>query len=113
MTKVLFVLTSGKETPEKSRMALVMVSRQVNAKRYEDVKVLLYGTAEEFVATGEGPIAEAFETLIKSGAIDSACVAIAKMYNVDEKLKSKGVELFPFGERLAKYVNDGYQVITL
>ncbi|EQD78758.1 hypothetical protein B1A_02098, partial [mine drainage metagenome] len=68
---------------------------------------------EEYVATGEGPIAETFETLIKSGAIDSACSGIAKIYNIEEKLKEKGVELFPFGERLAKYINEGYQVITL
>ena len=112
MSKVLFLLISGKEAPEKANMAIITASRQVKAGRYEDAKVLLYGPMEEYVVNLKGEYAEAFMDLVNSKAIDSACVAIAKRYNVDQKLSQMGIQLSPFGERLAKYVNEGYQVIS-
>ncbi|MGC8618486.1 MAG: hypothetical protein ACP5UZ_07120 [Thermoplasmata archaeon] len=112
MTKVLFLLMTGKEAPEKAYLSLMTVSRQVKAKRYEDTKVLLYGPSEEFVANLEGEGKEAFNEMVKAGAVDSACVFIAKKFDVELKLKSMSVDLLPFGERLAHYVNDGYEVIT-
>lgn len=113
MAKVLFLLTSGKEAPEKASLALISASRQAKAKRYEDVRVLLFGPVEEYVTSLDGDAKEAFSELLKNGVIDSACVAVAKKYNVDQILLNLGVELSPFGERLAKYVNEGYTVISL
>ncbi|MCL4314913.1 MAG: DsrE family protein [Candidatus Thermoplasmatota archaeon] len=112
MTKVLFLLISGKEAPERANMSIITASRQAKSGRYEDVKVLLYGPMEEYVADLKGEYAEAFMDLVNSKAVDSACVAIAKKYNVDQKLSQMGIQLSPFGERLAKYVNEGYQVIS-
>ena len=112
MTKVLFLLMTGKEAPEKAYLSLLTVSRQIKAKRYEDAKVLLYGPSEEFVANLEGEGKEAFNEIVKAGAVDSACVFIAKKFDVELKLKSMSVDLLPFGERLAHYVNNGYEVIT-
>ncbi|MCL4334553.1 MAG: DsrE family protein [Candidatus Thermoplasmatota archaeon] len=113
MTKVLFLLTSGKEAPEKADLAIISASRQAKAKRYDDVRALLFGPVEEYVTSLEGDAKEAFTELLKNGIIDSACVAVAKKYSVDQSLLNLGIELSPFGERLAKYVNDGYVVISL
>ena len=112
MAKLLFLLTSGKEAPERANMSIITAARQAKSGRYEDVKVLLYGPMEEYVANIKGEFAEAFMDLVNSKALDSACVAIAKRYNVDQKLSQMGVQLSPFGERLAKFVNEGYQVIS-
>ncbi|MEM0127837.1 MAG: hypothetical protein QXO03_01955 [Thermoplasmatales archaeon] len=112
MTKVLFLLISGKETPERASLALTTIARQIKAGRYEDVKVLLFGTSEEYVANIEGDAKESFNEIVKAGALDSACVFVAKKYDVELKLQSINVPLMPFGERLAHYINNGYEVIT-
>lgn len=112
MSKVLFLLIAGKDTPERASLGLMTVSRQIKAGRYEDVKVLLYGPSEEFVANLEGDARDVFNEIVKAGALDSACVFIAKKFDVEVKLQSMNVALLPFGERLAYYVNNGYEVIT-
>ncbi|MEM0195435.1 MAG: hypothetical protein QXJ24_03870 [Thermoplasmatales archaeon] len=112
MTKVLFLLLSGKETPERTNLALMTIARQISSKRYEDAKLLLFGTSEEYVTHLEGEAKESFNEIVKAGALDSACVFVAKKYDVDLKLQSMNVPLMPFGERLAYYINQGYEVVT-
>ncbi|MCL4447601.1 MAG: hypothetical protein M1556_01080 [Candidatus Thermoplasmatota archaeon] len=112
MAKVLFLLMTGKEAPEKANLALMTISRQIKAGRYEDAKVLLYGPSEEFVANLVGEAKDSFGDIVKAGAVDSACVFIAKKLDLELKLQSMNVNLLPFGERLAHYVNSGYEVIT-
>ncbi len=112
MKKILFLLTSGADSPEKANLGIVTAARQFKSKRYADVKVLLYGPAEKFVTKLDGRFLDAFKELLEGGAIDSACVAIAKNYNVSDDLVKMGIKLEPFGERLSKYVNDDYEVIT-
>jgi hypothetical protein len=103
---------TGKDSPERANLALMTISRQIKAGRYEDAKVLLYGPSEEFVANLDGDARDAFNEIVKAGALDSACVFIAKKFDVELKLQSMNVNLLPFGERLAHYVNNGYEVIT-
>jgi hypothetical protein len=112
MAKVLFLMMTGKDSPERANLALMTISRQIKAGRYEDAKVLLYGPSEEFVANLDGDARDAFNEIVKAGALDSACVFIAKKFDVELKLQSMNVNLLPFGERLAHYVNNGYEVIT-
>jgi len=112
MAKVLFLLLSGKETPERTNMALMTIARQIKAKRYEDTKVLIFGPSEEYVSNLTGEAKESFDEIVRSGALDSACVFVAKKYDVELKLQSMNVPLLPFGERLAHYINNGYEVVT-
>ncbi len=112
MVKVLFLLLSGKETPERTSMALMTIARQVKSGRYEDAKVILFGTSEEYVANLTGEARESFSEIVKAGALDSACSFVAKKYDIELKLQDMKVPLLPFGERLAHYVNSGYEVIT-
>lgn len=112
MAKVLFLIVTGKEAPERADLAIVTASRQIKAQRYEDAKVLLYGPSEHYVSAIKGDVREAFDEIVKAGALDSACVFLAKKFEVDVRLQEMGVKLMPFGERLAYYVNNGYEVIT-
>ena len=112
MKKVLFLLTSGSDSPEKANLSLITAARQLKSNRYADVKVLLYGPMEKFVTKLEGFALDSFKELVAANAIDSACVAIAKNYNVSDELLKIGVKLRPFGERLARFINEDYEVIT-
>jgi len=112
VAKVLFLIVAGKEAPERADLAIMTASRQIKAGRYEDTKVLLYGPSEQYISTIKGDVRESFNEIVKAGALDSACVFIAKKFEVDTALQELGVKLLPFGERLAHYVNNGYEVIT-
>ncbi|MDG7036620.1 MAG: hypothetical protein JRN37_05965 [Nitrososphaerota archaeon] len=110
--KALFLLLSGKESPEKFRIGLRAAARSVAAKRYDDLKIVFFGPSEELIGELKDEDLQNFESLFKAGAIDSACIAEAQHYNVEEKLKNKGVVLGHAGERIAFYVNSGYTVIS-
>ena len=112
MAKVVFLIVAGKEAPERADLAIMTASRQIKAGRYEDTKVILYGPSEQYVSTIKGDVREAFNDIVKAGALDSACVFLAKKFEIETKLEDMGVRLMPFGERLAFYVNSGYEVIT-
>lgn len=112
MKKVLFLLVSGSDSPERASLGIITADHQLSSHRYEDVKVLLYGPSEKYVIQLDGMAKDSFDNLMKAGAIDSACVGVAKNYNISDELIKIGVQLQPFGERLAKFVNDDYEIIT-
>lgn len=112
MTKVLFLISSGEEASEKAKYGIIMASRAVEAKRFEDLKVLFFGPSEEYITHLTGRGLEHFKKLTDAGAVDSACEFIAKEGGFDQQLVDLGLNLKPAGERLAHYVNSGYQVIT-
>ncbi len=112
MKDLLFIITAGDDSPEKARFALNGALRQAKSGRYNSVKVLLYGPSEKFVCNNDDAIKSIIKEMVSIKSIDSACVAIAKMYGVEDNLKDMGIELAPFGERLAGYVENDYKIIT-
>lgn len=112
MAKVLFLIASGEEARDKANAGIIMAARSVEAKRYEDLKVLFFGPSEDYLTKLTGPALDHFKKLNDAGAVDSACVAIARNGGIEQKLTDLGVKLLPAGERVSFYVNGGYQVIT-
>ncbi len=112
MSKVLFMITSGEEAKEKANSGIIMAARSVDAKRFDDLKVLFFGPSESYLTKLTGSALDHFRKLNEAGAIDSACVAIAKNGGFEQKLTDLGLKLLPAGERLAHYVNEGYQIVT-
>ncbi len=110
--KVLFLIMAGRDLPGRLSAALAIAANSHRAKRYEDLKVLFFGPSEEYLGDLKGQDLENLRYLISSGAVDSACVSVAEKMGVKEKLQSMGINLYPAGEVLAKYLNAGYQVIT-
>ncbi|MEM0321582.1 MAG: hypothetical protein QW613_04200 [Thermoprotei archaeon] len=112
MAKALFLIISGSEAPAKAELGIVVAARSVKAKRYEDTKVIFFGPSQEYLTKLTGTAKEHFEILLREKAIDSACIAVAESMNIKPQLESLGVELRPAGERIAHYVNQGYEAIT-
>ncbi len=112
MKDLLLIITMGNENQEMARFSLTGALRQAKSGRYNDVKVLFYGPSEKFIANTDESTESTLKELISLKTVDSACIAIAKFYNVDKKLNDMGIELAPFGERLASYIEKGYQVVT-
>ncbi|MEM3675500.1 MAG: DsrE family protein, partial [Thermoplasmataceae archaeon] len=81
-------------------------------KRYEDLKVIFFGPSEEYIANLSGQPLELLRKLQSMNAVDSACIGVAERYGMKDKLISLGFQLSPAGERIAYYVNQGYEVIS-
>lgn len=103
---------SGADSPAKADLGINSAARAIEHKRYDDLKVLLFGPSEEYVTKLSGRVQESFKKLIEAKAVDSACVFIAQNAGVEDQMKEIGIELQPFGERLSYFVNNGYQVIS-
>jgi len=110
--KALFFIVAGDDCPERFSVGLTIAARSLINQRYEDLRVLFFGPAEEHLTKITGNDLENYKVLYNGGVIDSACIAIANAKNIKEQLTSMGINLSPTGERLAHFVNSGYQVIT-
>jgi len=110
--KALFFIVTGRENPERFSLALTIAARSAMNKRYDDLKVIFYGPGEEYLTSITGQDLENFNYLLKNGHVDSACVNYASMKNLKDQLLKIGISLQPTGERLAHFVNQGYEVIT-
>ncbi|MFP3132899.1 MAG: DsrE family protein [Nitrososphaeria archaeon] len=110
--KALFFIVTGKENPERFSLALTIAVKSAMNKRYDDLKVIFYGPGEEYLTSINGQDLENFNYLLKNGHVDSACVYYASSKNIKEQLTKLGINLLPTGERLAYYVNQGYEVIS-
>lgn len=93
-------------------LALRMAAASVVNKRYEDLKIVFFGPSQERILHLEGQAKEDFDTLLKSGAVDSACINYAKGRGIDSELLRVRIDLKPAGERVAYYINNGYQVLV-
>jgi hypothetical protein len=109
MAKVLFVISSG---DEKFDLAIRLAYNSYNKHLYDDVKVVLFGPSQKRVLTLEGDIKDIFLKLLENGVVDSACIGVAKSNDLVEQLTDLGLRLEPMGERISKFVNQGYEVIT-
>jgi hypothetical protein len=105
MVKVLYLIISDEYSPVRAELGISLAVRTSYAKRYDDFKVLFIGPGEEYITKLEGELAENLRYLIESKTLDSACSTTATSKDIDEKLSL-------CAERLAYFVNNGYQVIT-
>ncbi len=92
---------------EKMDLALTLAARSLEAKRYEDLKIVFFGPSQDRLVALSGQSKQMFDALNSAGAVDSACINYAKMRGIEDKL-SKLVRLMPAGERIAYYINSGY-----
>lgn len=109
MAKLAVVIISD---DEKMDLGITFAYRSHVNRRFEDIKVLFFGPSQRRLAKLEGETAQMLKELIAAKVVDSACVRLAERYNLVPHLRAMGIELHPFGERLAKYLAEGYQTIT-
>lgn len=109
MAKVVFLIMSD---DVKFDLAMTMAANTVGTNRYEDFKVIFWGPSQERLLKLEGQLREFFDKLLKAGAIDSACINYAKNKKIDNELLKINIKLHPAGERVAYYINNGYQVLV-
>lgn len=109
MSKVLFLIMSD---DMKFELGMRMSYNSFKNKRFEDVKVLFFGPSQKRLTQLEGELKNMFQEMLQNKVVDSACVGVAERMNIKPDLERLGLSLMPAGERVAKYVKEGYEVIT-
>ena len=106
MAKMFFFIISA--DADKINMAVNFASRR--KEKGDEVRFLLFGPAEKFVAEKE----ELIENInkAKEAIAPKACIFIAQQNKLEDKFKDK-LELLPAGEYLSKSIADGFSVITV
>ena len=109
MAKVLYVIMSG---DEKFDFATRMAYNTSKGKAFEDVKVIFFGPSQKRLTQIDGELKKMFQEMLANKVIDSACINAAEMMNIKPQLEGMGLSLLPSGQRIAYYLNQGYQVLT-
>jgi hypothetical protein len=109
MAKILLLIMSN---DIKFDLALTMAANTIGTNRYEDLKIIFWGPSQERLINLEGQTKENFEKLLKANAIDSACINYAQNKKITNELTKINLRLHPAGERLAYYINNGYEVLV-
>ncbi len=108
MAKVLFLIYSK----EMLESALLIALNSFKNKRYEDVKVIFLGNSVKSLLSLDEESSSNLDELSKDGVIDSVCYYSANKAGIKDDILDRGITLAPVGERIAKYINSGYTVIT-
>jgi hypothetical protein len=109
MARVLTLIMSG---DERADLGVRFAYRSVEDKRFEDLKVIFFGPSQKRILSYEGEMRRMIEELRRRGAIDAACINVAKSLGIEKSLEDLGLNLVPVGNRIAYFLEKGYQVIS-
>ena len=85
-----------------------------NAKRagwFKEVIFVVWGPSAQLLAENE-KLQEGVKKMADEGIILEACMACARMYDVQDELKELGIDVKGMGTVLTKYLKAGYPNIT-
>lgn len=107
---LLVVWSSG--DPEVAEKVCFMYT--YNAKKwgwFKEVIFVVWGPSQKLLAENEDLQKGVFK-MMDEGIIVEACVACAKMYEVDEQLVDMNIDLKGMGTVLTKYLKAGYPSVS-
>ncbi len=109
MVKVLLLIMSG---DEKADLGIRFAYRSVEDQRFEDLKVIFFGPSQKRILGYSGEMKNMLEDLRRRGAIDAACVGVAREFGIERHLEDLGLNLVPVGNRIKYFLEKGYQIIS-
>ncbi len=112
MTKILVIITSGKNEIEKA-MAGMSFAFNAKVKGYlDDIRIMFFGPSEDLVVSDNQEVKEMVKKLREAGVFMVACKNISDRIQVTEKILSLGINVEYVGKIIADYVKQGYVPIT-
>ncbi len=108
--KLVVVWTSGDiEVAEK--MVFMYVYNAKKAKWFDEVTFIVWGPSAKLLSENE-KLQKNLAKMQEIGIKTEACIACARMYEVDDKLKELGIDVKGMGVPLSDYIKKGYKVLT-
>ena len=117
--KLLFMIISGPESPNKVRwglrMALNTYTHPYGEKLLDDVKVLLFCGGVSIVdpeASHYEDFKERLLDLEKAGVETASCVSIAEPLGLEKETEKLGIKLVHASVYVAQSVSEGYTIVS-
>ncbi len=85
-----------------------------NAKKwgwFDEIIFVIWGPSQKLLAENES-LQKRVDKMREEGIIVEACVACARMYEIDDDLRNMGIDVKGMGTVLTKYLKAGYPNIT-
>lgn len=109
--KLAVLWTSGDpEVAEK--MAFMYTYNAKTQGWFDEVVLIIWGPSAKLTAENE-MIQDYIKKMQEAGVKTEACLYCAKMYEVDEKLTTLGVDVKGMGIPLSEYLKDGWKTLSL
>jgi len=86
-----------------------------NAKKqgwFDEVVLIVWGPSAKLLSENK-MLQDYVKKMQGAGVIVEACMACARMYEVDEKLAEMGIDVKGMGIPLTNYLKEGWQTLTL
>ncbi len=103
--KVLVIIST--ENKENALGALMFVQNSIKNKRFEDLKLILFGPSEKLASTDQA-LQSIIADIVSMNGSPVACKAISDMHNIGKELTSLGFKLEYVGDPIGQFINDGY-----
>jgi len=108
--KLVVVWTSGDiEVAEK--MVFMYAYNAKRASWFDEVTFVIWGPSAKLLSENEN-LQKYLAKMQETGIKTEACVACARMYEVDDDLKELSVDVKGMGVPLSNYLKQGHKVIT-
>lgn len=111
VNKLAVLWTSG--DPEVAEKMVFMYT--LNAKKqgwFDEVVLIVWGPSAKLLAENK-MLQEYVKKMQDAGIKVEACIACARMYEVDGKLKELGIDVKGMGVPLSNYLKEGWKTLSL
>jgi len=86
-----------------------------NAKKqgwFDEVVLIVWGPSAKLLSENE-KLQEYVKKMQEAGVVVEACMACARMYDVDEELAEMGIDVKGMGVPLSNYLKEGWKTLSL
>lgn len=107
----LVVLWTSGDIEVAEKIVFMYVNYAKRAKMFEEVIFIIWGPSAKLLSENE-ELQKRVKQMQEMGIITEACIACARMYDVDDDLKELGVDVKGMGGQLSKYLKRDYNMLT-
>jgi hypothetical protein len=107
----LVVLWTSGDIEVAEKMVYMYVYNAKKAKWFDEVVFIIWGPSAKLLAENV-KLQEELKERQAIGIRTEACVACARMYEVDDDLRDLGVDVKGMGKPLSDYLKSGYHILT-
>ncbi|MDP8012130.1 MAG: hypothetical protein RAK23_04860 [Thermoplasmata archaeon] len=112
MTKILVIITSGKNDIDKAMSGMAFAYNAKINKYLDDIRIIFFGPSEELIASDIPEVKEMLKKLNSTGMLMLACKSVSDRFNVTTKLTEMGIKIEYIGKIIVDHVKEGFVPMT-
>jgi len=111
-TSKLAVLWTSGDPDVAEKMAFMYTYNAKKQGWFDEVVLIVWGPSAKLLSENK-MLQDYVKKMQEAGIKVEACIACAKMYEVDVKLQDLGIDVKGMGVPLSNYLKDGWKVLSL